>query len=234
MVMSWLLVYAACIPMPTNEVTKATTHDTHSMARTPESLPDSDEHTRRKKMPPTSTSTDANASRARQAERDADAVVVLARDEPGDVLRVAGRSADIERERAVDRVRVDRDDVPVDDVRPVVERGKCRGDDRVAVAVLRLADARHGLAVAVQQLHCVLRKLHALAERHRHGVGRLAGRQIGARLWAGALSSACANAGVAVASTAMTTSAAPPRRRFTRRAVGRERGGASVPRATTR
>ena len=84
-------------------------------------------------------------------------------------------------------MRVDGDDVPVDDVRAVVELGQAGDDDRVGVAVLGLADAADGCAVAVEQLHRGVGELHALAERQRHGVRWLPGRQFRARLGAGAL-----------------------------------------------
>ena len=185
--MSWLLVYAACIPMPTNEVTKATTHDTHSMARTPESLPDSDEHTRRKKMPPTSTSTDANAS-AR--------VRPNAMPTPWSFLPATSPATSFALPVAAPTLNVNAPSIGCESTETTCQSTTYVPSSSAGSAVVTteslspccaLPTPRHGLAVAVQQLHRVLRELHALAERHRHGVGRLAGRQIGARLGAGAL-----------------------------------------------
>ncbi len=60
--MFWVVVYAACMPMPNSAVTKPTTQLTHRSPRTPWSSPASPDTVRRKTMPPIRTSTDPNAS----------------------------------------------------------------------------------------------------------------------------------------------------------------------------
>ena len=172
--MFWVVVYAACMPMPSSEVMNPMTQLTHRSPRTPWSSPASPDTVRRKTMPPSSTSTDPNASARVSPNAMPTPWFVSFCQQPGHVA--TGGRADGEREGTVDRMRVRGHDLPVDDIGAVCQRGQ-RGDHHGAlVAVLRVADSLYGLAAAREHPHAVLRDLHPFAERERDRGRRLPGR----------------------------------------------------------